>query len=1447
MKTPTAAAVIDAIMLSSRMQESFWEFYERIGRRAKVFLRSLITTVLLAIIASCAQGATSPWKGGWIWSQTPREDNYFRKAIEVKADPAQAKLAITADNIYELYVNDTKIASDSDWTNLEVYDLSKHLGKGCNIIAIKAIDPGADLGGLLVELAIAYADGDVDVVGSDAQWKISGSAADGWTTADFDDSGWETPREIGPPPVGPWGGIDHPALAPRSPMEMVAVYWPKKAAPGDVVDVTCKVRLLRKAVADSPVGLRVLSKGEAVFEHWMDPETPVTQWQPQEVRTIKFTGVRIPIYCPLGVLQAQVVTTATDTIGGPNIRIGPAPQPRKIPSVTVLNPAAKVVDEKRRLKIYAVYKGDVGEKVMFSLFDGDRMMFATDIKPGAQYVDLPETLPGGTYTARFLPHKAICTVTTDVRVAIPGPANPEWKPYGWGTFTDRDGICHRWYINRQGALIWDGSPYIPVGAMYLSRWFMDYNTGSIDHNELTWKDDIKRLRAMKEAGITDLYLNPCRNWDEKPAWVWQRFAELCEEMGFNYGIQVTNHMQPLKAYHIAQDEYLVSANGGDTVEVEISGTYNGRTDPENAVLYAAFDVETGKLLDSGRALVEKSANGIRAQAQPRVEAGKAISVHFIPEFTFFGDMHDYWTAYDDSYTRRIDEFFSSLELGPNFRLWIDPLDNEQSFRDMHRMLPHSPRFRAMFADYLRQKYVRPDKVMEAWAIQGAEKINMDGLARLVPLGKPSASADMGYALDEQTGRTFEIDLTKSTMWFDMLRFRDSSIAEFNNRIADDIKKHHNAPVVLKATDTDCFVNSRSVGGFDGLGMEAYGAAPELVRGCGGGVYSRCKQANRTMWTLVTETGLAEEPVGYPDPQRLVKELGSMVEMNAKGTFYFLLAAAGGRPGEGWYIFNLFEDPRQLHWMGMFSKMMKSAAALPEYEPGVDYYFPGAIAGQKDSFTRREPDFHSDIPSQSVACDSGRWAVTTSTRIPADAGKVIVNLEDMPATAIHGPAFEEALKTREVVVVGHRRDRGALSIDNYYTDRFVTLENGTTVQALSPTPSSHVFAKTEDGTVFGLTDGRLTLYSHSDWINSVRKMAAKPDGVDFYSDVLGLKVLDLGRAFQGLHFGSTTYLWNLTSEERVLTLEAPTGANRATVTFPDGVRRAVNGHKSMSLRLPANAEAPVIIEGLTDVKLSGVDTANLAAAMQHWAKAQKRAKELGIEASIAPPSSDWREIYRMADDLTRRAEDAYRTTAAARMESVTVDGDLTEWKDADPIYLKMDVGIDYAKSADYAGARFYTGYDDNFLYISGDVTDEAIVNNYRLGGIWNGDAIEVFIDLYPDAQPGMRNYNENCFQFLFSPTNLDGKPEMIVKNPLLPPDTVPGATRWAVKKSDMGWQFEAAIGRMDLNGYSFEPGKVIGFTIQLDDSDGGDRTSAKLWRGTKNASRDRLGFGRMIFE
>lgn len=1404
-------------------------------------MKSFGVLFLLFILSlvSPVQAITSPWKANWIWNDTPRHDNYFRKVITVADTPTKAKVAVTADNVYDLYVNGTKVGSDDDWMDVEVYDITRYIVKGRNIIAVKAVDIDTKIGGLLLEGAITYPGGKALVFGTDGSWKMSGTETPDWTMTGFDDSTWQTPIVIGRPPVGVWGGLDHPVLTPRTPLEIVSVACPKSIKQGRTVAVSVKVKPTASIPFDSPVALQVLVDGEPVCEQWADPDTPTSSWVPGKVRTINFKRFRMPLYVPSGKLQIRLVTNATESRGAADVTVGSPAIRHAKPKISVFDFSVRSLDSGKTLQISAKVVGaPKGSVYLFSLFKGSEMWFAKEISAPVAKVRLPQGFPGGRFTAKLLPYKATCPSSASVEITIPGPASTTMKPLAYDTYVDRDGVPHRWYVNEHGALIWDGRPCVPVGAMFLSRFYGDYRLGATETNEKLFKEDVHRLSMLKKAGVTDVYLNPCAQLKDKPVWVWRRWADICEQVGLRYGIQITNHLRKVKAFNIAQDEYLVPIEGGETAKASIPASADAKKAGIN-VYYAAFDAKTDGIIETGKAVVTLTETGIVVEATPKAQSGTEINVHFVPEF---GDgVYDYWQELD-GYRQEAKRFFGHLKLGPNFRLWIDPLDNEQGFGGKP-ILPSSLEFRSKFAQWLESQYDSTAKLTEAWAIESAGPVDFEAFARLIPLGKPRKDSDVGYALDEQTGRTYEIDLTHSRMWFDMLHFRDMSVTKADNEASDIIKSYHGAPVVLKGTGTNIFTNPVAHGGFDGIGMEAYGAAPELTRGCGGGVYSRCKQSAHTMWTLTTETGLADEHCGYPDPIRLSKELGSMLEMNGKGTFYFILDAPG-QPA--WALFNLYDDPRQLIWMGAYAELAQNSKLLPDYEPEVDYYFPPVIEGQNNGFAACDPGFHSDSASQSIPGESGKWVVNASNRIPPDAKRVIVNMENTPITTIYGPAFEKARKSYEIVMVGHRKDLGELSVDGYYTDQFVEDSDGTLVQALKPTATSKVFAKTSDGTIYGLTDGTLTIYSKDNWKAAVSKMASKRKNVDFFRDILNLQVMDLGRAFQGMHFGSTTYIWNMLDSANRLALDVPSGAKNVVIQSAGGKKQIVSGSKKVWLTIPPKASVPVIIRNLAEVKIAGVDEANLTAAKHGWNSASKKAKSLGFTPPPMPTTTDWRELFRSLDQLKVRVSDTYDTTTAAYVPGVKVDGDLSEWQEVKPIYMSLDVRADYSLPQDYSGVKFYIGYDENYLYIAGDVNDGTIANNYRLDNLWNGDGIEVFIDLHPEVDPGSRPYNSDCFQFIFTPTSKDGVPAMAVKNPDLPADSVPKHSQWVVAKKDGGWRFEAAINRADINNYRIEPGAKIGFTVQLDNSDGGDRTVTRLWRGRSDTSHNRQGFGRLIF-
>ena len=81
---------------------------------------------------------------------------YLRRVFELPAAPKGAKLHITVDNRYTLFVNGEKVGSDGEWNTVEQYDLAKQLKAGKNVIAVEAGNDGGPAGAI-VWLGVTFA------------------------------------------------------------------------------------------------------------------------------------------------------------------------------------------------------------------------------------------------------------------------------------------------------------------------------------------------------------------------------------------------------------------------------------------------------------------------------------------------------------------------------------------------------------------------------------------------------------------------------------------------------------------------------------------------------------------------------------------------------------------------------------------------------------------------------------------------------------------------------------------------------------------------------------------------------------------------------------------------------------------------------------------------------------------------------------------------------------------------------------------------------------------------------------------------------------------------------------------------------------------------------------------------------------------------------------------
>lgn len=167
-----------------------------------------------------AQGAKSA-KPQWIWlgKGQPDQTVYFRKDFTVKQRVTSAKLYATCDNRMTVYINGREVISSDSWENpvfREVTDLvrwpNKDEAPARNVIAVKGINTDG-AAGLVLRLVIeGPKKGMLDIV-SDATWRVSAKADQGWNEVNFKDDAWQTASLVGKLGGAPWTKVSEAVFA----------------------------------------------------------------------------------------------------------------------------------------------------------------------------------------------------------------------------------------------------------------------------------------------------------------------------------------------------------------------------------------------------------------------------------------------------------------------------------------------------------------------------------------------------------------------------------------------------------------------------------------------------------------------------------------------------------------------------------------------------------------------------------------------------------------------------------------------------------------------------------------------------------------------------------------------------------------------------------------------------------------------------------------------------------------------------------------------------------------------------------------------------------------------------------------------------------------------------------------------------------------------------------
>ncbi len=152
-------------------------------------------------------------EASWIWGDMESDVAEFRLELDFDRPPTAARVLITADNGYELYVNGHLVGYDigpdrNVWSSIERWDIAEHLTDGTNILGIRGICLGGQRG-VIAAVRIDRPDAEPREWLTGADWQVTSQAdPDDYTDPEYvAGDEWEPAHVLGPMGMQPWGTL----------------------------------------------------------------------------------------------------------------------------------------------------------------------------------------------------------------------------------------------------------------------------------------------------------------------------------------------------------------------------------------------------------------------------------------------------------------------------------------------------------------------------------------------------------------------------------------------------------------------------------------------------------------------------------------------------------------------------------------------------------------------------------------------------------------------------------------------------------------------------------------------------------------------------------------------------------------------------------------------------------------------------------------------------------------------------------------------------------------------------------------------------------------------------------------------------------------------------------------------------------------------------------------
>jgi hypothetical protein len=196
--------------------------------------------------------------------------------------------------------------------------------------------------------------------------------------------------------------------------------------------------------------------------------------------------------------------------------------------------------------------------------------------------------------------------------------------------------------------------------------------------------------------------------------------------------------------------------------------------------------------------------------------------------------------------------------------------------------------------------------------------------------------------------------------------------------------------------------------------------------------------------------------------------------------------------------------------------------------------------------------------------------------------------------------------------------------------------------------------------------------------------------------------------------------------------------------------------------------------------------------------------------------------------------------AKAQQPVAMDGTLTGWEGA--FVTSVHVGHpDFANR----GAQFLYLWDEKNLYIGLRCLDRKPAHVGRDDQIWNGDAVEFYLDTRRGAQLGAAQFGPGTLHCFYTPfTGTEIKPRIGMRDlPAFKEFKLQGA-EVAAQKTPWGWTAVFKLPWSNFRNFIPKAGEVIGLECELCSSDGGPRADRTFVYSGPAAVGSPAAFGRV---